>query len=466
MKSFYKRYFVPVYDNDVDSLNPTIWAQESLAVLEEQMIASTRINRDYENKVQEFGEVVNANRPAKFEVERKGANDDVVVQNADSNQLPITLNQHLHTSFLLRDAQVSKSMQSLFDMFLTPAVQSIASGLDKAILGFAPQFLGNAYGQLDGMTEANAKNYIIQTRKMMVDGLLPAAKDGLITPATEAIFLELPIFTEADKVGDDGTALREASIGRKYGMNWFMGQNTPYVNTATAYKATGAVNRGGGYVAGSTIILIDGFSAAIVNGSYVTIAGSMYPYRVTATIGAGTPTSMTVTPALREPVADNAVVSVYRTGAIDLGAGYAAGWVKRIHVDGLDATYPPQVGQIVSHGADIYTIMSITGNTGTEADILLNRPVVSTMADNDVLGFGPGGSYNFCFARDALGLVTRPLALPRADTGVRGAVASFNDLSIRVVMTYDGNKQGHLVTVDMLCGIAVFDTGQGFLMLG
>jgi hypothetical protein len=41
-----------------------------------------------------------------------------------------------------------------------------------------------------------------------------------------------------------------------------------------------------------------------------------------------------------------------------------------------------------------------------------------------------------------------------------------NGLSMRTTIAYDPYKQGHLVTVDMLCGVAVFDTAQGFVMLG
>ena len=64
-----------------------------------------------------------------------------------------------------------------------------------------------------------------------------------------------------------------------------------------------------------------------------------------------------------------------------------------------------------------------------------------------------------------MALVTRPLAAPAAGTGALSSVASYNGLSIRVVMTYDGVKQGHLVTVDMLCGIKILNTDLGIALL-
>ena len=45
-------------------------------------------------------------------------------------------------------------------------------------------------------------------------------------------------------------------------------------------------------------------------------------------------------------------------------------------------------------------------------------------------------------------------------------MANYNDLSIRVTMTYDGNAQGTLVTVDTLMGVKVLDVLLGAVMYG
>jgi hypothetical protein len=462
-----KKYFKPRYANDLDNLNPTLWAQESLAILEENMVIANLINRDYEDRIANYGETVNANRPAKFVPKRKGPNDDVSAQDAVSNKLPVTLDQHFYTTFIIKDSERSKAFQDLVQMYLQPAILNIATSVDRAVLGYVPRFLDNAYGQLGGLSVSTAKNYILGTRQMMVSGLLPAAKNAVITPDSEANLLELSEFTDANKVGDDGTALREASLGRKYGIDWFMGQNTPYVNRDTAYKAVGAIDNVGGYAIGDTDLTVDDFTAAIATGSYVTIAGSMYPYRVTGTVGGSTPTQINISPALRNDVTDDAVVTSYVAGAIDLsGSSYAAGYTLPIHIDGISDTFPPQVGQIVRIDDDVYTIISIENNVGTEADFLLNRPLTTAVDDGDIVAFGPGGSYNFAFSKDALGLVVRPMAIPPSNTGVQSAVVSFNDLAIRLTMGYDQYKQGLLVTADLLCGIAIFDTNQGYVMLG
>ena len=103
-------------------------------------------------------------------------------------------------------------------------------------------------------------------------------------------------------------------------------------------------------------------------------------------------------------------------------------------------------------------------STPTTTEILPNTPLDAAIADDAVVGIGPAGEYCFGFHRNAVALVVRPLAEPRSGTGALSYVANFNGLSIRVVITYDGDKQGHLVTVDMLAGVKTLDTRLGVVM--
>jgi hypothetical protein len=456
------KLYTAVYDNDIDALIPEKWALEGIMLLEENMVLGNLVNRDFKNEIMDYGKTVNVDMPGSFSAKRKGVNDDVTVQNANASTIPVVLNQHLHTSFMLKDAQMSMSFKDLVEYFLKPAMISIASGADKAISGFIPMFLSNSVGQLDGMTGSNAVAQVLQARKNQNDLkiALPGRK-AVITTATEATLLGLELFTAADKVGDAGTALREASLGRKLGYDFFMGQNTPYVQTGLTQNRTGATTAG--HAAGVTSIALDGFNAAIIAGSFVTIGGSMYPYRVVSTTGGSTPSAMVIGTALKAAVLNDAVVTVYTPVTVDRAATYPAEHVKDVHIDGYTIT--PQVGQILADSAgNIYTIMEVSGDTGTECDVMLNRPLVAALADDAVLGVGPGGSYNFMFVKDALALVNRPLALPRA--GALASVQNYNNMSLRVTITYDGKAQGHLVTIDTLMGVAVLDVNRGTVLLG
>src|SRR5690606_15417291 len=98
--------------------------------------------------------------------------------------------------------------------------------------------------------------------------------------------------------------------------------------------------------------------------------------------------------------------------------------------------------------------------------IVLDRPLEAALVDNDVVNLGPAGNYNLAFHRNAIALVVRPLKPPRPRSGVESGVENFNGLSIRTVISYDPERQGTMVTVDMLAGIAVLDATLGGVLLG
>jgi len=458
------KIWIPVFANDLDAFVPEIWAQEGLMLLENNMVAGNLVHRDFEDEIASFGDVVNTRLPADFVGKRKVDTDDVTVQDAITPNVAVVLNQHLHTSFLVKDGEESKGFQSLRDNLLAPAMLSLAQMVDEVVLVQAYQFLGNVVGQL-GVTPT--KETIIAIRNKMNQNKVPMEGRNLImTPQTEADLLAIDAFIAADKIGDEGSALREGSLGRKFGiLNW-MSQNTPSVPSGTNDNTfvNGAINLAAGFSKGDPVLTVDGFSAAIQNGSWCTVAGEGVPHRITATVGGGTPTSITITPTLAADVADDAEVRVYTPGQIN--GAQALNFAKDITIDGFPISL--NTGQMVSIAPSaatglepVYGVLSTPSTTS----MLLGRPLEVAAADDDFVAPGPSGSYNFAFHRQALALVTRPLAAPAAGTGALSFVASFNGLSMRITITYLGLKQGHLVTSDLLMGVKVLDVRLGVVML-
>jgi hypothetical protein len=448
--------------NSVDAFIPEHWANESLAILEENMVASALIHRDFENIIAKFGDIVHTRKPGEFVASRKGNADPVTVLDATATDVLVPLNQWLHTAFMIPDGEESMAFKDLVEVYMKPAMLAQAQFLDKVVLGQVYRFRNNNGGQLLGLTDATAKNYLLDTREVMnIKKVYPAGRRLILTPNSETELLKLNLFISAGEVGDDGTALREASLGRKMGFDMFMCQNMSSVAEGNT-KLSGAINNTGGYGVGATVLTTDSFTGAVVTGGWLEIDGDDAPQRITAHAETlGNTTSITISPGLFRPVADNAVINAYTPGAVNNGAGYPAGHYKVITVDGF--TVAPKVGQLLSFGtaAPVYSVMS-----GTTTSVILDRPLDLAIADNDIVGIGPPGDYNFAFHRNALALVVRPLARPKEGSGAISGVVNFNDLSMRATITYQGKDQGHLVVLDMLFGIALLDEALGAVMLG
>ena len=447
--------------NTVDPYYPELWAQEGLLQLENQMVMAGLVHRDFQPTIANFGDVVNAQRPSDFTAARKGVNDDITLQNAVGTNVPVALNHLVHTSFIIRDAERSMAFKDLIATFIVPAARSMAQYVDSVLCGYGYQFLANVQGKLG---TALTKDGLVDVRSAANTAKWPMSDRRLVlTPYSEGDLLKEDEFTSANTVGDNGTALREAHLGRKLGFDIFMDQNASTVATGSTIVTGGEINLGAGYAVGSTSLVVDGLSAAVTAGSYITIEGDMTPHRIVSSVGGGTPTTIVITPGLTSAVVDNADLTIYTPGAVNYGPGYAAGYTGAIVINGF--TVAPKVGQLIAFGTtaatDVYRVLA-----ATTISLTVDRPLDAAIAHTDTVSVGPAGKYNLAFHRNALALVCRPLAAPIAGTGARSAVVSNNNISMRWTLAYDATKQGHIGTFDLLMGVAVLDSGLGIPYLG
>ena len=465
--------FYLLYANSLDAFNPELWAQESLAILEENMVVGNLVHRDFSPIVAKYGDTVNTRQPAEFEAKRKIVTDDVTVQDATATNVAVKLDQLVHTSFLLRDGEESMSFKDLATEYLQPAMVAQARFVDMVLLGQYPQFLANSAGRLGQLSSTTSLNYILETRKVMnINKAWETGRNLIWTPSAEMAVLQTEAFYSAEKTGDEGTAMREASLGRKLGFNHYMCQNMASVPSDaidTSGAGDGAINLAAGYPAGTTTMTINGFTQAITANSWITVAGDNTPLRVMSSVGGATPTAVTVAaPGLRRAVVHTAVVTNILPGTVNhpTAGTYAVGWSKVIGIDGF--TNYPEVGQALTFGttttSEVYTI--IAKSAAGAGDYLLDRPLVEAVADGAAVNPWPVGDYNMAFHRNAIALVIRPLAPPRTGVGALSAAVNYNGASMRATITYDGTKQGHLVTLDMLMGVKVLNSDLGSVLFG
>lgn len=464
--------FKLVYVNSIDPYIPEIWASESLEILLENMVISNLVHRDFSDEVASFGEFVNTRKPAEFSAKRKDVNDNVTIQDATAVNVQVALNQHLHTTFLIRDAENSKSFKQLVAEYLVPAVSSIAQALDKILLGESHAFFTNAEGIANGLTTTNIIQYIVETRKRMnINKAHESGRNLILTPTTEAVALQTQTFHEADKVGDDGSALREASLGRKFQFSTFMSQNAPSTVSIPENSSIPLIDNAAGYPIGTTLIHVDVAGSALEVGQWIKVGGVVHQITTLGTLTVED-IDVTISPALRVAVADNDPVTIGGQALINEASDYAAGYSKEIVIDGITGTIP--VGSLVTLAtigtpnvilAEQYAVIETTESGSDTIGITLNKPLATAVTNNDIVHLGPEAEHNFAFHKNALALVSRPLAAAPANLAL-SSVASANGIGVRVTITYNGDKQGTLVTVDLLCGIKVLDVDLGAVLIG
>jgi hypothetical protein len=465
------------YANDNDALIPELWANESLAILEENMVMAGLVHRDFSPMVAAYGDVVNTRRPTEFGFRRKSQSDSVENQDAQSTNVQVPLNQHVYVTFTIKDEEASLSFKELIQYYMQPAAQEMASAVDVILLGQVHRWLANQAGKLAGMTSSNAKDYILEAREVMnVNKAYVNGRNLVVSPYAETSMLSTELFIAANQRGDGGTALESARLGKILGFDVFMDQNVPYVPLSGADINT--LNHTAGAAAGDTGNKACTSATEVTNGEFVWFTGDQTVQVISAHTGSGSTTGITLVDEYAHAVSANAVGYAFNACDVDLAGhtsanssitAYAAGYDKKIRLDGCTANKTPVVGQLLAFGTGTarhtYTIVQVESVNTTCVYVWLDRPLTTAIANNDVAFPGPHGSLNFAFTRDALALVSRPLAVPANSLGVQAAVGVYNDLAMRVAMQYDIDTQGTKVTLDMLLGVALLDENLGCVLL-
>lgn len=455
--------------NDNDALIPEVWSREALMTLMSNTVMAQLVHRDFSNNVASEGDVVNTSRPADFSGKRKTDADNVTDQDAVSPNIPVPLDQHFHVSYVIKDGERSKALPDLLERYMEPAAREIAEKIDQVLCGQVARLQTYQVGEPRAVSELNVDQYILDADEKLNDNKAPKFGRYLVMSSRfNRSALGADIVTEADKRGDQGTALREASVGRIYGFDSFMDQNVAHVNVSDAEVAPGVTD--GVEAKGSTAIEATNLIANVTNagGEYVTIEGSHYAHRIASATADTLASDITLTEGVTANIASGADVIVYM--ACDVKGAFALGYAKEVVLDGFAANKGPQVGQLVSFGTGgsthTYTVISVTETSTTEHAVLLDRPLSAALTDNQLAFPGPAGSRSVAFTREAIALVSRPLASVPEGSGASSYVASMDGLSMRVTMQYDSKAQGTRVTFDVLCGVAILDTRLAVVLNG
>jgi hypothetical protein len=327
--------------------------------------------------------------------------------------------------------------------------------------------LANKVGKLDALTALNAKDYLLEAREVMNDNLaFPENRNCVLSAASETAMLKTEMFLKANERGDNGRALREAALGRVLGFDTWMDQNVTGVKAVNLDTANGEVLAA--YAAGTTsnmtVEIAPNYIASV--GEYCVLSSDGQPTSLAAqTNDANETTNITLDAALKYAASANDLLTIYKSCNVDLAGGYVSGWAKPINVDGFTAGKYPRVGQILKANSVVYTVIESVNNSGDRL-LTLDRPLETALGATEEIFPGPSGSMNLCFHRDAVALVSRPLALPAGALGVRSQVGSYNGIAMRVTMQYDITTQGTVVTLDILCGVKTLDTRLGCVLLG
>lgn len=294
-------------------LTPQVIAREAIATLYANTVFLPLVTRDFDaDFAAKIGDTVSVRKPPTFEsLEFTGA---VTPQNITETSIPVKLDHHLDVTVEVTTKELSLEIQEFRASVLQPMMEAHAQKVDALIAGLYKDVY-NVVGTAG--TPPSTVADVTAVRRVLNENNVPLGNRHLVVdPAAEDKLLQIPGFTEADKVGDDGTALSEARLARKFGLDVLMSQNIQSHDRGNVSTGTLAVN--GATAAGATTINLDAgaVTGTIKAGTIFNIAGDDTDYIVTADVTAASNafTAVPISPALQTNAADNAVVTLEATG--------------------------------------------------------------------------------------------------------------------------------------------------------
>lgn len=245
-------------------LTPDIIAREALMVLRNNAVMANLVHRDYSREfVGGVGDTITIRKPATFSV--KEFDGEIEVQDATENSATVVMDKHLDVSFSVTSEQMALDIEDFSAQLLVPAMQAFLDKIDGYILGLAKDVTNAVTATGDAHADmVDARAFLTKAAAPLTERRFVASSD------MEADLLKTDLFVSAEKVGDEGTALREASLGRKFGMDIYVDQNadTAGVNGLAFHKnAFALVTRALALPKGasnSAIVDYDGFGLRVV----------------------------------------------------------------------------------------------------------------------------------------------------------------------------------------------------------
>ena len=385
-------------------LTPSIITKETLVILENNLVAAGKVNRQFENQFVKIGTTLTVRKPNRFTVTN---GPGLQIQNIVEPSTSITISNQQHVDFQFTSQDLTLTVEEFSERYLKPAAATLANSLDYGVLTNFNQVF-NEVGTPG--TVPNAFSFLAQVGQRMDEGSVP--QDGrtlILNPAAYWAMANGLITLYVKSVAEPALKGFLANIAN---FEIYLDQNIQQ-QTVGNYSGTPVVN--GAAQTGSQLVT-NGWGASLTGlaniGDTFTIAG-VFAVNAQNRQSTGSLQNFVVTAVANSDSGGNATLSIYPS----------------ITTSGAYQTVSASPGNLAP-------IRGIAGNAG-----------LSGSANTSY-------AQNIGFVKDAFGLVTVPLELPQGiDFGAR---EMYKNISMRIIRAYDINNDVFPCRMDILWGTSTY----------
>ena len=263
-------------------ITPLVVAKLAIPALLKNWVFAGLVHRDYSKEFKKVGNSVRIRKPATFTAIEFDGDLEGEWQTIQETYVDVLMDTVLTVPIEFTQVEQSLDIVNFNLQVVEPAMQALAQKVDEKL---ALKYKDIPY--YHDITETDQGTIlasVLGARKVQNDLKVPFDKPryAVMSPLTTATLLALDAFRDLDKVGDT-KALKEASIGRRFGYEFFENQN---IQTHATHTSITDDNAGTAAISlkGVTSMLVSALGAdgTIYKGTCFSIDGDNTQYVVTA----------------------------------------------------------------------------------------------------------------------------------------------------------------------------------------
>ncbi len=207
---------------------PELLAMKSMSILRKYMVMANLVSVDFKNQLGKQGKTTTTRVRAPFTAHTKTIGGSVSVQDAKAREVPVNLDQHEEVTFLIEDIEEGWSFKGLIKEYIEPAMYALADKVDQALINAVYTATPNVSNIATAESGTTFDVTDMLTARKWLNGQHALFEDrvGVLGVETEAqALLNAKDYLGRNQIGEEGTRLKDASIGKIFGTNWFLSSN-------------------------------------------------------------------------------------------------------------------------------------------------------------------------------------------------------------------------------------------------
>lgn len=112
-------------------LTPSLISKETLVMLENNLVAASKVNRQFEASFHKIGDTITVRKPNRFTVSSGPA---LAIQNVTEPSTSITISNQKHVDFQFSSEELTLSIEEFSERYLKPAAAELANQIDYDVL--------------------------------------------------------------------------------------------------------------------------------------------------------------------------------------------------------------------------------------------------------------------------------------------------------------------------------------------